>query len=154
MVSFSSSIAGDGDGAGSSFGSRQDGYYHCLIDAGALVTGMSNAEVASYLLRVRGGLKGMRGVVYLEPEADNRKMIMLRVRKNDGQLIEGGAVVGQGRKGASNRNHGVVVELTNDPLWSMELEGSGVPMCERFAFFDQVIIHLVVDLLLCHFVDS
>ena len=37
--------------------------YHALIDTGALITGMSNLEVARYLLE--RGLRGVDGVVYL-----------------------------------------------------------------------------------------
>ena len=67
----------------------------------------------------------MQGVVYLEPEADNRKMVMLRSHKND---REGDAEEGQEGGGL----------FTNEAVWSVELEGSGVPMHERFALFDQV----------------
>ncbi|CAE7399769.1 unnamed protein product [Symbiodinium necroappetens] len=35
--------------------------YHALIDTGALITGMTNREVATYLLQ--NGLKGLEGVV-------------------------------------------------------------------------------------------
>jgi hypothetical protein len=38
--------------------------YNALIDTGALVTGMSNLEVAQYLLQ--NGLPNMQGVVYLD----------------------------------------------------------------------------------------
>jgi hypothetical protein len=38
--------------------------YNALIDTGALVTGMSNLEVAQYLLQ--NGLPDMQGVVYLD----------------------------------------------------------------------------------------
>ena len=48
--------------------------FHALIDTGALVTGMSNEEVAFFLLR--HGLPAMGGVVYLD-EAD-RKMVAMR----------------------------------------------------------------------------
>ena len=48
--------------------------YHSMIDTGALVTGMTNSEVAKYLLE--NGLDGFDGVVFLD-ELD-RKMIMLR----------------------------------------------------------------------------
>ena len=47
---------------------------HALIDTGALVTGMSNYEVARYLLR--RGLSTMAGVVFLD--AADKKMILLR----------------------------------------------------------------------------
>ena len=48
--------------------------YHTLIDAGALITGLTNLQVARYLLQ--HGLPSMDGVVFLD-EAD-RKMILLR----------------------------------------------------------------------------
>ena len=48
--------------------------YASLIDAGALVTGLTNEEVARYLLG--RGLAGMEGVVFLDDR--DRKMIMLR----------------------------------------------------------------------------
>ena len=48
--------------------------YHALIDTGALVTGMSNLEVAQYLLE--NGLRGIDGVVFLDEE--DRKMICVR----------------------------------------------------------------------------
>jgi hypothetical protein len=48
--------------------------YHALIDSGALITGMSNYEVAHYLLS--SGLPQMEGVVFLD-EAD-RKMVLTR----------------------------------------------------------------------------
>ena len=48
--------------------------YHALIDTGALITGLSNKDVAAFLLR--NGLFNFEGVVYLD-EADV-KMILLR----------------------------------------------------------------------------
>ena len=48
--------------------------YHALIDTGALITGMTNLEVARYLLE--HGLPTMEGVVFLD-DAD-RKMILIR----------------------------------------------------------------------------
>merc|ERR1740123_28164 len=48
--------------------------YHTLIDTGALITGMSNFEVALYLLR--NGLVGFDGIVYLD-KADER-MVLVR----------------------------------------------------------------------------
>lgn len=53
-----------GDGAGA---------FHCLIDTGALVTGMDNFEVAEYLLRRLP--KSFQGVVYLDRK--DQKMILL-----------------------------------------------------------------------------
>ena len=73
--------------------------YHALIDIGALITGLSNEEVARYLLRV--GLKGMQGVVYLDDM--DRKMIILR-----------------------------------DNPKPIPLTQCGVPLHERFTFYDQV----------------
>ena len=48
--------------------------YHALIDTGALVTGMSNEEVARFLLQE--GLKGLDAAVYLN--ASDRKMVRRR----------------------------------------------------------------------------
>ncbi|CAM9994812.1 unnamed protein product, partial [Hapterophycus canaliculatus] len=48
--------------------------FHALIDGGALVTGMTNLEVARHLLTV--GLDGLEGVVYLDDL--DRKMIVTR----------------------------------------------------------------------------
>jgi hypothetical protein len=47
---------------------------HALIDTGALITGMTNIEVATYLLQ--HGLPTMEGVVFLD--AQDRKMILVR----------------------------------------------------------------------------
>eukprot|EP00929_Paragymnodinium_shiwhaense_P084618 TRINITY_DN45263_c0_g3_i1.p1 TRINITY_DN45263_c0_g3~~TRINITY_DN45263_c0_g3_i1.p1 ORF type:complete len:2284 (+),score=520.79 TRINITY_DN45263_c0_g3_i1:413-6853(+) len=47
--------------------------YHALIDTGALVTGMTNAEVAQYLLQ--NGLAGLHGVVFLN-EQDERVVLL------------------------------------------------------------------------------
>jgi len=49
-------------------------HYHALIDTGALITGMSNQEVAQYLLD--HGLKWAEGVVFLDK--DDKKMILVR----------------------------------------------------------------------------
>jgi hypothetical protein len=48
--------------------------FHALIDTGALITGMSNYDVALYLLTK--GLVNMDGVVFLDDE--DRKVILLR----------------------------------------------------------------------------
>jgi Ca2+-binding EF-hand superfamily protein len=48
--------------------------FHALIDTGALVTGKTNLEVASFLLT--HGLQGMDGVVFLD--GDDRKMMLTR----------------------------------------------------------------------------
>jgi hypothetical protein len=47
---------------------------HALIDTGALITGMSNLDVAKYLLQK--GLSTMEGVVFLD--SADRKMILVR----------------------------------------------------------------------------
>jgi len=51
--------------------------YHVLIDTGALITGMTNYEVAAYLLD--HGLPSIEGVVFLD-EFD-RKMILVRATR-------------------------------------------------------------------------
>ena len=53
---------------------KADPPYHALIDTGALVTGMTNLEVATYLLQ--NGLETMQGVVFLD--AADKKMILVR----------------------------------------------------------------------------
>ena len=50
-----------------------------LIDAGALVTGMSNQKVAEFLLSVPNGLEGKDGVVFIDE--DDQQMIMVRSNK-------------------------------------------------------------------------
>ncbi|CAE7042011.1 GRDP1 [Symbiodinium sp. CCMP2456] len=56
--------------------------YHALIDSGALVTGMTNREVAEYLLE--NGLEGLDGVLFLDErdervvlERDSRRVVEL-----------------------------------------------------------------------------
>jgi len=48
--------------------------YHALIDSGALVTGMSNLEVAQYLLKT--GLHGLDGVLFLNER--NERVVLER----------------------------------------------------------------------------
>lgn len=48
--------------------------YHALIDTGALITGLSNYQVAQYLLQK--GLHSMEGCVFMDDQ--DRKMILLR----------------------------------------------------------------------------
>ena len=48
--------------------------FHALIDTGALITGLSNLQVAQYLL-ADGGLPWCEGVVYLDEH--DRKMILV-----------------------------------------------------------------------------
>ena len=50
--------------------------YHALIDTGALITGMSNVEVARYLLRHGLGDRGIEGVVFLDER--DRKMVLVK----------------------------------------------------------------------------
>lgn len=47
---------------------------HALLDVGALITGMTNREVAAYLLQA--GLPTMQGCAYID--RSNKKMILLR----------------------------------------------------------------------------
>jgi hypothetical protein len=53
---------------------QHDPPYHALIDTGALITGMSNHDVARFLMD--HGLRTMSGVVYLD--AADRQMILVR----------------------------------------------------------------------------
>jgi len=64
----------------------KSGKFHALIDTGALITGLSNLEVAQTLLRL--GLDGIQGVVFLD-ELD-RKMILVRETKRVLRLEECG----------------------------------------------------------------
>lgn len=65
---------------------RADPPYHALIDTGALITGMTNEEVARYLLAK--GLHGLDGCVYLD--ASDNKMVILRDRVRPVPLQECG----------------------------------------------------------------
>lgn len=51
-------------------------YYHALIDVGAVITGMSNFQVARYLVSKDGFLPDVDGVVFLDESS--RKMIYTR----------------------------------------------------------------------------
>jgi hypothetical protein len=77
--------------------------YHALIDTGALITGMTNYEVAAYLLDE--GLTGMDGVVFLDE--DDRQMILLRHNRRVVKLSECGV--------ARNRRFSFY-DRTNHPL--------------------------------------
>ena len=59
---------------------------HCLIDTGALITGMSNLQVAEYLLTA--GLKSFKGVVFLDQQ--DRIMVLLRKGFKVVQFVECG----------------------------------------------------------------
>jgi len=48
--------------------------YHALIDTGALITGMTNYEVAEYLLKQ--GLAGIQGVIFLD--SNDERMVLVR----------------------------------------------------------------------------
>lgn len=56
------------------FIARSDPPFHALIDTGALITGLSNKQVAEHLLRA--GLPSMKGVVFLD-ELD-RQVVLIR----------------------------------------------------------------------------
>ena len=62
-----------------------------LIDTGALITGMSNLEVASYLLSI--GLNTMKGVVFLDEQ--DRLMVLLRTGHIVVKLSECGLAIGE-----------------------------------------------------------
>ena len=61
--------------------------FHCLIDTGALITGMSNYEVAKYLL-THGLPTQYDGVVFLDHK--DRQMILLRHGMNVVRLNQSG----------------------------------------------------------------
>ena len=67
--------------------------YHALIDTGALVTGLSNFEVASYLLKNGLAARGIFGVVYLDEH--DRKMVLLAQSETSVKLEECGLQLGQ-----------------------------------------------------------
>ena len=81
-----------------------------LIDVGALITGMSNQDVAQYLLD--NGLGWAKGVVFLDNH--DEKSVLLR-RGGDGQSSDG-------------KNGGRV----------MKLHQCGIAWSERFSFYDQI----------------
>ena len=60
--------------------------FHALIDTGALITGLSNLQVAQYLLK--RGLHCMEGVVFLDEH--DRKMILVRATGRVLKLAECG----------------------------------------------------------------
>jgi hypothetical protein len=51
-------------------------YYHALIDVGAMITGLSNLEVAKFLVSEESYLVGVEGVVFLD-EGDNKMICAL-----------------------------------------------------------------------------
>lgn len=61
--------------------------FRALIDTGALITGLTNLEVAKELMS-EGGLSGVDGVVYLDSK--DRKMILLRKTLRSVPLAESG----------------------------------------------------------------
>jgi hypothetical protein len=65
---------------------QADPPFHALIDTGALITGLSNKDVAEYLLQV--GLQDMKGVVFLDEQ--DRQMVMLRKGLKVMKLAESG----------------------------------------------------------------
>ena len=110
---------------------------HALIDAGALVTGYTNREVAEFLLPRLGQEYG--GVVYLD-EAHN-KTILLRSGATMGLERCGPAPAAQRTAGASPIAH----RRTLRPLASPQPDRAlavvrrcGLPKEQRFSFFDQV----------------
>ena len=66
---------------------RSDPPFHCLIDTGALITGMSNYEVAKYLI-TQGLPEIFEGVVFLDSK--DRQMILLRQGMNVVRLNQAG----------------------------------------------------------------
>lgn len=84
------------------------GKYQALIDTGALITGLSNVEVARLLLEY--GLTDMDGCVYLDD--DDKKMVLMRSSEGTGET-----------------------KVESDPV---PLETSGVAVEKRFTFYDQV----------------
>ena len=63
------------------------GGFHCLLDSGALITGMSNYDVAKYLL-THGLPQEIEGVVFLDHK--DRKMILMRTGMNVVRLNQAG----------------------------------------------------------------
>ena len=85
-----------------------DSHYQALIDTGALITGLSNIEVARKMLEY--GLDDMDGCVFLDDE--DKKMVLMRTTEGTG---------GQG--------------IQAEPV---PLATSGVAVEKRFTFYDQV----------------
>eukprot|EP00439_Symbiodinium_sp_Y106_P050997 s1164_g6.t1 len=108
-----------------------------LIDTGALITGMSNLEVAQFLAGHKDFKKS--AVVYLN-EADAK---MVYVRKTT--LGSTGRIVIMGARPAVCSHPATVMGGRLDLMaaggkWksTMKLEDCGIPLSERFAFYDQV----------------
>jgi len=68
---------------------RSGNRYHALIDTGALITGLTNKQVAAFLLN--NGLEGFDGVVFMD-EFD-RKMVMLRESRRVVKLSQCGVPI-------------------------------------------------------------
>jgi len=86
-----------------------------LIDTGALVTGLSNAQVAHALLAVPKGLKGMLGVVYLDAKGLKGMLGVVYLDENDNKMF-------------LSRHTGETIGFSS----------SVVTPLQRFVFFDQV----------------
>ena len=84
--------------------------YHALIDAGALITGMSNRQAAAYMLRV--GLPTMQGCVYLDE--DNQKMVLVRGKPDAIPLAEAGLSRGK-RFSIYDQSHTTGMDIKQDP---------------------------------------
>jgi hypothetical protein len=114
--------------------------FQALIDTGALITGLSNQEVAQHLLA--RGLRSMQGVVFLDQH--DRKMILVRAdadaRSNQAsETARRGPNDGSGaeqEKGDKAAGGGASSGGSNYRV--LELARCGVEMEKRFSFFDQV----------------
>jgi hypothetical protein len=89
-----------------------------LIDVGALITGLSNQDVAQFLLDE--GLSWAKGVVFLDPH--DEKCILLRSGGG------GGGSSGDGGAAGSGSTKGKVMKLAQ----------CGLAWSERFSFYDQI----------------
>ena len=99
--------------------------YHALIDTGALVTGLSNEQVARYL--IRSGLPAFKGVVFLDRTGKKRigtnpmQHSAHRSDHNDSNCLAGRKMI-----------------LMRDAAKAIPLSECGSSKEDRFTFFDQV----------------
>jgi hypothetical protein len=116
--------------------------FQALIDTGALITGLSNQEVAQHLLS--RGLSSMQGVVFLDQH--DRKMILVRADADAGSGSTGTnkAAAAAGVKESTGSGEGEAETAAGGRTGGggnyrvLELARCGVEMKKRFSFFDQV----------------
>ena len=116
------------------------GRCHALIDVGALVTGLSNVEVAAALLSL--GLPHCHGCAFIG--AGDEKLVLLRPAAGPGARGASAGRLAEDRQLqqvsslAELRALPAFVALTARPLRIVPLDQCGVPLASLAAFFDQV----------------